>query len=84
MAAKAPRPTATPANDRLDRLERLRDQLTDAIAACDNTRDLGGLAARLMDALEQIADIRTAAPPMEGTPLDELRKRREQQSASAG
>ena len=81
---KKPAPV-TPGAERLAALEALRDQLTDAIACSPEPRDLATLSARLMDALEQIADLKSAAPPMEGTPLDELHRRRDaRKSAAAG
>lgn len=73
-----------PKAERLARLEALRDTLTAAIAGAPDPRDLATLSARLMDALEQIADLKLAAPPMEGTPLDELKQRRGRRSATAG
>lgn len=84
MAPRNQPAPVTPGAERLARLEALRDQLTDAIAASPEPRDLSTLSARLMDALEQIADLKSSAAPVEGTPLDELTQRRGRRSASAG
>lgn len=83
MAARRKTSPSTPAAERLARLEVLRDQLTAAIADDPDPRDLATLSARLMDALEQIADLKSAAPAKEGTPLDELRRRRATRDAEA-
>ena len=69
--------------DRLKALEALRDELAAAIDSCDSPRDLASLAARLMDALAQVDELKAATPAQEGTPLDALRQRREARKSGA-
>ena len=68
--------------NRLAELMILRDQLAAALDACDGTRDMAPLAGRYMECLREIDDLR-AGVPQEGTPLDELKRRRASRSAAA-
>lgn len=69
--------------DQLKTLEAVRDHLASAIDSCESHRDLAPLAARMLDVLAQIADVKAQAPEQEGTPLDELQRRRATRGAAA-
>ena len=62
--------------DRLASLQALRDRLATDLDECESKRDVAALSQRLMDVLEQIADIEKAQPAKEGTALDEFSRRR--------
>ena len=63
--------------DRVASLRALRDVLAASIDGSDSGRDVAALAARLMDVLAQIDVAEKASAPVKGTPLDELRNRRD-------
>lgn len=67
---------AAAGGNRLVALEALRDRLAAEIDGCTSSRDVAALAARLMDVLEDIAEVKGAEPAQEETPLDELKRRR--------
>jgi len=60
---------------RLELLRGVRDNLAGRIEAASD-RDVAGLVRQLTDVLSQIEALETAAAPVKGTPLDELRARR--------
>jgi len=68
-------------SDRLERLERLRDQITEWLDG--PAADRAPLALRLITVLEQIDAVRAAAPEQKGTALDEFTKRRAERQATS-
>jgi hypothetical protein len=69
------------AGNRLTTLRALRDFLAEQLDACEAKRDAAALSQRLMDVLEQIADVEKAQPASEGTALDEFTRRRTDRQA---
>lgn len=61
--------------DRLERLQTLRDQLTERLAAEPSDRDFATLSARLTDVLSQIESCeKGGAEPEEASPLAQVLK----------
>ena len=78
-----PLPEAAASGNRRSALVSLRDLLARVIAETDSARDVAALSRQLTDVLAQIEEMDAAKPEQEGTPLDELRKRRAAREASA-
>lgn len=70
--------------DRLASLRALRDRLAESLDETESARDVATLSARLADVLEQIEACERAQVKPKGTPLDELRARREGKAAPSG
>ena len=66
--------------DRPATLRALRDVLARQIETCNSSRDVAALSRQLTDVLNQLASL---PAPAEGTPLDELKKRRVDRRAGA-
>ncbi len=71
---------AARSGDRLRTLEQVRDALARQIDSARDPFGLPALADKLVKVLAEIADL--APPERKGTPLDELRARRETRGAS--
>lgn len=65
----------------LDALRALRDRLAEEIDTEPLARDVASLGRQLADVLDRIAKAEQAEPREEGTPLDELARRRSARGA---
>lgn len=61
---------------RLEGLVALRDRLASEIDGCESSRYVAALSNRLMEVLEQIAELQTATAERPVNALDELAARR--------
>ena len=69
---------------RLAGLIALRDRLAVEIDSCDSARDVAALSRQFTDVLAQVDELQGGVEDKPLTALDELRRRREGRSKSAG